>query len=87
MKYGLYSVRDALNGYLFITTENNDDSARRGFKYKLSLPNSFDGYAAKDLDLYKVGMFDQETGIIEPIDPPKLIINGYAAKLGGENGV
>lgn len=85
MKYGIYSIRDALNGFLYISTENNDQSAERGFKFRLSKPDSFDGYAAKDLDLFKVGEFDQETGMIEPINPPKLIINGYAIVKGNSN--
>lgn len=78
MKYGIYSIRDALNGFLYVDTQQNDKSAERGFRYRLSKDGSYDGYAAKDLDLYKLGEFDQETGIITPCNPPELVINGYS---------
>lgn len=60
MIYPMYSVRDRLVGFNAPFIMPNEDVAKRAFKQRLEKdPNS------EDLELYKVGKFDDETGKIE----------------------
>lgn len=71
---GLYSVKDNLTGFSAPTHDLNDATAVRNFAYAMqNIPQ----YAHKpsDYDLYKVGVFNPDTGVISSI-VPKIIIHG-----------
>lgn len=73
MKLGIYSMRDSVAGqYNTPTFEQSDFIAQRSFRYAIN-KNDFLGFNCKDVDLFKLGEFDTETGIITPIDPVKLV--------------
>lgn len=67
MKYNLYSVRDRLVGFNAPFIMPNEDVAKRAFKQRIEKdPN------AEDLELYRLGNYDDETGIIVP-EPPVMV--------------
>lgn len=65
MKYGLYSMRDDLTGFLVPTADSNDSTAMRNFMFAIQKPDSVMNAKPQDFSLYKVGVFDSEIGIIE----------------------
>lgn len=64
----LYSVRDLKAGYGIPFTEVNDDSAARGFQFAINRPDTLAYANSSDYELFKVALFDDETGIITPIE-------------------
>lgn len=77
MKYGIYSYRDVKCGFMPPQCDQNDAAAIRGFSYAVN-NNNLMNFAPKDYDLYKVGEFDVEKGIIEALDVPVIIASGYS---------
>ena len=86
MKFGLYSYRDQLNGFGPIVLETNERTAIRGFSMAINSGNGMMGYSPKDYDLYCVGEFDIEKGIVVPASPgPQLVVNGLSVFNDGES--
>ena len=84
MKFELYSYRDQLNGFGPIVLESNERTAIRGFSMAINNGNGMMGFSPKDYDLYLVGKFDIEKGVIESESVPKLIVNGLTVFNDGE---
>ena len=73
MKFGVYSMRDSVSGlYNSPTFEQDDAIAVRSFRFAVN-KNDFLQFNAKDVDLYRIGTFDNTTGVLEPCDPAKLV--------------
>lgn len=87
MKRNVYTVRDLCVGYTGIILDDNDASAIRGFKYAIANPESMMFASPKDFSLMKIGTFDTDTGIIEALPNPILVIeaNNLVDKRGVEN--
>lgn len=68
MLKNIYVIRDYKVGYTNLVLDLNDDVAIRGFKSILT-PDTLQYNNPKDFALFKVGIFDTETGFIEPIEP------------------
>lgn len=68
MIYNVYSIRDSLTGFLSITLDQNDASAMRNFRHAMTNTSSLMHTHPKDYDLYRLGTFDTETGVISDID-------------------
>lgn len=83
MKFGVYSIRDALTGFLTPTVDYNDFSATRNFRHAILTPGSLYDTAAKDYDLYRIGEFDSDTGLIIPVTPVEQVANGLSVQLSG----
>lgn len=64
MIYPIYSINDALAGFQSPTLMNNDAFAMRAFSENFS-----DVKSPQDYSLFKIGMFDTETGEIIPEVP------------------
>ena len=75
MKCPIYSVRDNKSGFGTPIFEMNDQSAIRGFSYRINNPGIMQ-FCPSDFDLYKVGVFDSEKGIIISEKVPVLIVSG-----------
>lgn len=73
MIYGLYSIRDSKVGFMSVTTDTNDYTARRNFENACSRSGSLFDSHPNDFDLYLVGHFDSDSGEIQPENPPKFI--------------
>ena len=72
MKFGVYSMRDSVSGlYNNPTFEQADEIAVRSFRFAVN-KNDFLTFNAHDVDLFKVGEFDNKTGEFVPIVPIKL---------------
>lgn len=71
----IFSVRDVNVGFNQPYCEVNDDVAIRGFSYAINNSDIM-GFAPKDFDLYCVGDFDTNSGIINPTVPPILVSHG-----------
>lgn len=66
MVFGIYAIKDVYTGYLNPTFEGNDSVARRNFEHAVLRADSLLYSHPKDYDLYRIGMFDSETGVITP---------------------
>lgn len=68
----LYSVFDKVSKvFQFPCAVENDEAAIRGFA---DLAGSYKFFS--DLELYCVGSFDMEKGVITPVDVPSLVCSG-----------
>lgn len=76
MVYGVYSVNDELVAYMAPFIERTDDAAKRGFANACNSPELTMYQQSSDYALYKIGEFDDKTGVIDVINPPILICKG-----------
>lgn len=83
MILGVFSVRDVHTGFLPVTCEHNDESAKRNFRHACRNVDSLFFSHAKDYDLYKVGTFNTDTGALDFLVPPQLILSA-ADCIGGD---
>ena len=75
-KYHLYSIRDVHNGFGLPLCDYNDHTAKRGFLAAVA----DDHFAsAGDFDLYCIGDFDTESGVISPLAFPSIVARGTEA--------
>lgn len=58
-----------------IQCDQNDQTAIRGFAYAIN-NNNVMNFSPKDYDLYKVGEFDVDKGVINALKVPVLIASG-----------
>ena len=69
MKVGLYAVRDAKTGFLTPTADVNNATAMRNFAHAIMNHESLMYTHPTDYQLWYLGDFDTETGIlIQPED-------------------
>ena len=77
MIYPVYSVRDQLNGFGQLLVDTNEATAIRNFQngiaQNVGMQNNL-----KDYDLYQLGEYDTETGVITPIQPIKMIVSAQS---------
>lgn len=79
MKYPIYAVRDIHVGFNQPMTDLNDNCAIRNFTYAINNPqNGVMNFSPKDYDLYKIGEFDTDTGLIDHEPVPVLIVTGQS---------
>lgn len=76
MKYPLYSVRDTKAGFDFPFPERSDATAIRTFQYQVNKVGTQMNMFPKDYDLYKVGEYDVDKGVVIPEKIPVLVVNG-----------
>lgn len=81
MKYGIYSMRDKHTGFVSPTFDLNDQSAARNFSMALTTSGGVLGFAPSDFDLYLLGTFDTDSGVITPVSLPELVLTGSQAFL------
>lgn len=74
----VYSIRDNKTAFMQPMLDINDKAAIRNFK--LAVANSPTGASMavypEDFDLYRIGTFDNETGVVSPTTVPELIYSG-----------
>ncbi|UPW40908.1 hypothetical protein [Sigmofec virus UA08Rod_6125] len=67
MKIKIYATKDTVIGaYMKPFYMHNDMEAQRSFALAMQDENSENRKIAKDLQLYRIGEFDDETGEIKP---------------------
>lgn len=78
MIYPVYSVRDQLNGFGQLLVDTNEATAIRNFQngiaQNVGMKNNL-----KDYDLYQLGEYDTDNGVITPIQPIKMIVSAQSA--------
>lgn len=72
----IYSYRDSKVGFGSPIVEHNEQTAVRGFSYAVNSNDGLMNFSPKDYDLYKIGEFDIEKGVIVPELVPILICTG-----------
>lgn len=77
MKYGIYSIRDAA-AHVFTapTIDLTDKSAIRGFSQAINNKDSIMNFCPSDFALYCIGVLDVESGLIDPVCPPEMLVSG-----------
>ena len=75
MKYPIYVIRDIKTTYLTPTIDFNDASAMRNFSHALKQEGSVLYSYPQDYSLWKIGVFDNETGDLENMIP-ELVMEG-----------
>lgn len=79
MNYGLYSIHDSLIGFSAPIMDIGDEQAIRGFRKSLvegAEDLAKQGVQIYQLSLYKLGVFDTESGLVEPNIPPQFLVMG-----------
>ncbi len=68
MKYGLYSIQDTLIAFNAPYVQVSEEVAKRGYQEVCETnPHS------KDLRLFKIGEFDDETGEVKTMIPKQIM--------------
>lgn len=75
----IYCIRDLKVGFMQLVCDDNDETAKRGFAMAMTAPNDIRGFFPQDFQLYKVGLFDTQTGLISCDSIPVLVMDGSAA--------
>lgn len=75
MKMNLYSIKDSKTGFMHPQVDLNHKSAIRNFELTLATVSgdTIMGFCPEDFDLYFVGEFDNESGLVSPLSAPELI--------------
>lgn len=76
MKYPMYSIRDKKTAFGFPFTETNDGTAKRGFTMAINSGEGVMSFAYGDYELYRIGEFDTDKGVIFALDIPVLVCSG-----------
>lgn len=80
MTYNVYAIKDNKAGFLSPLVDANDDTAKRNFEHAIANPDSMYFTHANDFDLYKLGTFDTDSGLIVSFVSPEFIISGSSLK-------
>lgn len=79
MKKMLFAIKDNKVGFLAPMVDDNENTAIRNFKYAVS-NNDILNFAPSDFDLFRIGEFDTDSGIITALSSPDFICNGINVK-------
>lgn len=69
MKFNVYAIRDVHTGFMSPTIDVSDQSAIRNFAHAVMQEHSLMHTHAPDYSLYRIGVFESESGVIESILP------------------
>lgn len=72
MIYGLYAIKDAKSTFMPCNADLNDACAIRNFEHAVRQPDSLLRSHPNDYALYRVGTYDNETGVIDAEPPVQL---------------
>ena len=84
MKYNMYSICDKATSFIYPFPGRSDQEAIRQFAVEMNnTPIGRDNPG--DFDLYRVGIFDDQTGRIESVEPAVHVRSGMSVvKKDGE---
>lgn len=83
MKFPVYSIRDIHVGFMAPFVEANDYTARRAFAFEINNKSGVMGFSPKDFDLYRIGEFCQDDGLMSAMTP-ELVVTGVNVFGAGE---
>lgn len=87
MKMNVYCIQDVKTGFMTPTIDLNDQAAARNFASAVMQSQGVLFTHHEDFRLYRIGTFDQETGLLDPIVPIQLISDGASVLRGGDRHV
>lgn len=86
MNYFLYSIRDLKTGFMSPAMEMNDAAAARNFTHAVLHSDGILYSHAQDFSLFRIAEFDSDSGVVSPVVPPVLVLEGsMALNYGGES--
>lgn len=86
MIYSLYAIRDNVaDGFLSPMMDIKDSVAIRNFEHACMNNNSLFFTHSSDYDLYKLGEYDSEKGVIHAYDIPQHVFSGSQVRKEIEN--
>lgn len=71
----LYAVRDVKSTYMSPVVGSNDAQAMRSFRAGMRTVPEFD-VAPADFELYRIGEYNNDSGLLNPTIPPVWICSG-----------
>lgn len=80
MIYNIYAIRDELAGFLPPTYDVNDPAAMRNFRVAILRSSDSMHYMPSDFSLYRLGMYDSDTGKLIPDEVPTLLMRGESVE-------
>lgn len=84
MVLGVYAIRDVKVGFLAPTVERSELTAIRGFSHAVLNSTDILSSYAKDFALYRIGQYDNDTGVLTPEPIPVHVFEAVDALAGGE---
>lgn len=69
MVFDLYAIKDCKSGYLAPQCDSNKDLAVRNFAQAIASGSSIMGFAPEDFELYKIGTYDTDCGLVTSCTP------------------
>lgn len=75
MKMKVYAVRDVKSSFMAPVLGGNDAMAMRSFRAGMASVPDFN-VAPADFELYNIGEFDSDSGLLTPTVPPVWICSG-----------
>lgn len=84
MIHYVYAMRDTRVGFMNPFVEVNDSAATRGFENAILSGEGYFARYAGDFDLYRLGEFDTESGVISALSTPAFVVAGSSFKHGVE---
>lgn len=76
MTYGLYSIRDHYASFGAVFGHANQNTAKRYFARIVTNSDTDAAFSPSDYDLYHVGDFDDQSGVVSVVEPIEFICNG-----------
>lgn len=76
MTYGIYCIRDRLAGFGSPYPHRSQDTAKRSFARIVNNSEGDIAFSPADYDLYLVGDFDDDSGLVTAVIPVQYICNG-----------
>lgn len=76
MKFNVYAMRDLKSGFLTPAVDQNDAMAARNFASSIQCSEGVLFTHKSDFQLYRIGAYDTDLGVINPEDFPVLVADG-----------
>lgn len=79
MKFNVYCVRDELSGFMTPTLDQSDAIAVRNFSMACDSArrdSSLMAWKPSDYSLYRIAVFDSDSGAIIPVSPIERVCSG-----------
>lgn len=73
MKLPICCMRDQLTGFMNPFVSTNESVAERDFKIIINDDKQSLHYNPQHFDLYRLGSFDTDTGVIDPCEPTIMV--------------
>jgi hypothetical protein len=80
MKMNIYAIRDVHTGFMSPAIDQNDACSVRNFRHASMNHDSLMYSHTKDYDLFCIGEYETETGVITPCIP-RLVVAGSSLEV------